>query len=175
MDRLFNDNWTFGLYTLDATPEEMLTGSDAHRTEDFAPVDLPHDWLIGNVSDLYADGIGCYHKTFSVDIHNVIEKEGFDAFYVFDCLSELQTAWATDLMMGNFFKVTCDLTVSTWIPVITSTARKYSPGRTGTHHLPLRSRRTCARETTNSLSRFGIKARTRAGTQAPAFFATYIC
>ena len=34
-------------------------------------------------------------------------KQGFDAFYVFDCLSELQAAWATDLMMGNFFKVTC--------------------------------------------------------------------
>jgi hypothetical protein len=42
-----------------------------------------------------------------VDIHEIIEKEGFDAFYVFDCLSELQTAWATDLMMGNFFQVTC--------------------------------------------------------------------
>ena len=26
---------------------------------------------------------------------------------MFDCLSELQTAWATDLMMGNFFQVTC--------------------------------------------------------------------
>ena len=35
------------------------------------------------------------------------KKEGFDVFYVFDCLSELQTAWATDLMMGNFFRVTC--------------------------------------------------------------------
>ena len=46
-------------------------------------------------------------ETFTVDIHNIIEKEGFDAFYVFDCLSELQAAWATDLMMGNFFKVTC--------------------------------------------------------------------
>jgi len=46
-------------------------------------------------------------ETFTVDIHNVIEKEGKDAFYVFDCLSELQTAWATDLMMGNFFRVTC--------------------------------------------------------------------
>ena len=42
-----------------------------------------------------------------MDIHNEIEKEGKDAFYVFDCLSELQTAWATDLMMGNFFRVTC--------------------------------------------------------------------
>ena len=46
-------------------------------------------------------------ETFTVDIHEIIEKEGFDAFYVFDCLSELQTAWATDLMMGNFFQVTC--------------------------------------------------------------------
>lgn len=46
-------------------------------------------------------------ETFTVDIHSEIEKAGRDAFYVFDCLSELQTAWATDLMMGNFFRVTC--------------------------------------------------------------------
>lgn len=46
-------------------------------------------------------------ETFTVDIHEIIEKEGRGAFYVFDCLSELQTAWATDLMMGNFFQVTC--------------------------------------------------------------------
>lgn len=46
-------------------------------------------------------------ETFTVEIHNIIEEEGKDAFYVFDCLSELQTAWATDLMMGNFFRVTC--------------------------------------------------------------------
>ena len=46
-------------------------------------------------------------ETFTVDIHRVIEQESRDAFYVFDCLSELQTAWATDLMMGNFFRVTC--------------------------------------------------------------------
>ena len=46
-------------------------------------------------------------ENFTMDIHNLIEKEGKDAFYVFDCLSELQTAWATDLMMGNFFRVTC--------------------------------------------------------------------
>lgn len=46
-------------------------------------------------------------ETFTVEIHNIIEEKGYDAFYVFDCLSELQTAWATDLMMGNFFRVTC--------------------------------------------------------------------
>ncbi len=60
------------------------------------------------------EGVRTYHvelshkfETFTVEIHNIIEQEGFDAFYVFDCLSELQTAWATDLMMGNFFQVTC--------------------------------------------------------------------
>ena len=46
-------------------------------------------------------------ETFTVNIHNLIEREGFDAFYVFDCLSELEQAWSTDLMMGNFFHLTC--------------------------------------------------------------------
>ena len=46
-------------------------------------------------------------ESFTVDIHELIEREGRDAFYVFDCLSELEEAWATDLMMGNFFHLTC--------------------------------------------------------------------
>ncbi|MGN0483277.1 MAG: PEP/pyruvate-binding domain-containing protein [Lachnospiraceae bacterium] len=46
-------------------------------------------------------------ENFAVEIHNIIAQKGKDAFYVFDCLSELQTAWAADLMMGNFFRVTC--------------------------------------------------------------------
>ena len=46
-------------------------------------------------------------ENFTVNIHNLIEREGFDAFYVFDCLSELEQAWSTDLMMGNFFHLTC--------------------------------------------------------------------
>ena len=46
-------------------------------------------------------------ESFTLEVHNIITKEGFDAFYVFDCLSDLQSAWATDLMMGNFFRVTC--------------------------------------------------------------------
>ena len=46
-------------------------------------------------------------ETFTIRIHELIEREGRDAFYVFDCLSELEEAWATDLMMGNFFHLTC--------------------------------------------------------------------
>lgn len=46
-------------------------------------------------------------ESFTVRVHEVIAEEGVGAFYVFDCLSELQTIWSTDLMMGNFFLVTC--------------------------------------------------------------------
>lgn len=46
-------------------------------------------------------------ETFTVAVRRVITEEGRDAFYVFDCLSELQVAWSSDLMMGNFFRVTC--------------------------------------------------------------------
>ena len=46
-------------------------------------------------------------ESFTLEVHNIITKEGYDAFYVFDCLSDLQAVWSTDLMMGNFFRVTC--------------------------------------------------------------------
>ena len=46
-------------------------------------------------------------EAFTVAIHEEITKQGRDAFYVFDCLSELQSVWYTDLMMGIFFRVTC--------------------------------------------------------------------
>ncbi len=46
-------------------------------------------------------------ETFSTQIHNIISEEGVGAYYVFDCLSDLLSAWATDLMIGNFFKVSC--------------------------------------------------------------------
>lgn len=46
-------------------------------------------------------------ESFTVEVNKVISEEGLEAFYVFDCLSELQAEWGTDLMMGNFFKVTC--------------------------------------------------------------------
>ncbi len=46
-------------------------------------------------------------ESFSTQVHNVISQQGRGAFYVFDSLSDLLTAWATDLMVGNFFMVTC--------------------------------------------------------------------
>lgn len=68
-----------------------------------------HEPLIEDCPEIKTIEVPLSHRfeTFTVDIHNAIETEGRDAFYVFDCLSELQAAWATDLMMGNFFRVTC--------------------------------------------------------------------
>ncbi|MBP7216314.1 MAG: phosphoenolpyruvate synthase [Candidatus Omnitrophica bacterium] len=46
-------------------------------------------------------------ESFTTKINTIITQEGEGAYYVFDCLSELLSAWATDLMIGNFFMVTC--------------------------------------------------------------------
>ena len=68
-----------------------------------------HEPLVEDCPEVkkYVIPLSYHFETFTVEFHNIIEKEGYDAFYVFDCLSELQIAWATDLMMGNFFRVTC--------------------------------------------------------------------
>ncbi len=68
-----------------------------------------HEPLVEECPEVKTYHVPLTHRfeTFTFDIHNIIEKEGKDAFYVFDCLSELQIRWATDLMMGNFFRVTC--------------------------------------------------------------------
>lgn len=46
-------------------------------------------------------------ESFSTELHRIISKEGLGVFYVFDCLSDLLSAWSNDLMIGNFFKITC--------------------------------------------------------------------
>ena len=44
---------------------------------------------------------------FTTKVNSIITQEGEGAYYVFDCLTELLSAWASDLMIGNFFMVTC--------------------------------------------------------------------
>ena len=46
-------------------------------------------------------------ESFATQVHDLIDKEGLKAFYVFDCLSDLLEFWYSDLMIGNFFRVTC--------------------------------------------------------------------
>lgn len=46
-------------------------------------------------------------ESFTTQVYTIVTKEGEDVFYVFDSLSDLLSAWATDLMIGNFFRITC--------------------------------------------------------------------
>ncbi len=46
---------------------------------------------------------------FTRSIYNIVTEQGPGAFYVFDCLTDLVSAWATDHMISNFFEVTCPL------------------------------------------------------------------
>ncbi len=56
MYRLFNDGWQFAEMKPDILPKE----------EDFSPVDIPHDWQIWHVGDLYKTSDGWYSKKFTV-------------------------------------------------------------------------------------------------------------
>ncbi len=58
--KLFTDNWLFAEFELD-TPYEKCVESDT-----FKAVDIPHDWMIYHVKDLYKNSIGFYKKTFSL-------------------------------------------------------------------------------------------------------------
>ncbi len=46
-------------------------------------------------------------EAFATQVYHIIAKEGKYAFYIFDCLTELLEQWCSDLMLGNFFKITC--------------------------------------------------------------------
>lgn len=46
-------------------------------------------------------------ESFTSRIYQLITDHGRGAFYVCDCLSDLLSAWATDYMVGNFFRVVC--------------------------------------------------------------------
>ena len=83
-----------------------------------------HDPILAPMPGLKIVNMELSHlfETFTINIHNLIADEGKDAFYVFDCLSELEEAWATDLLMGDFFHLTCpflfELDTVAYFPVI---------------------------------------------------------
>ncbi|MHC4677802.1 MAG: PEP/pyruvate-binding domain-containing protein [Planctomycetota bacterium] len=68
-----------------------------------------HAPLVGSAAgaNVYELDAGIGFEAFTTQVHAIIGKEGKEAYYVFDCLSYLLDAWATDLMIGNFFMVTC--------------------------------------------------------------------
>lgn len=64
-------------------------------------------------------------ESFTVKLHEIIGIEGNETCYLFDCLSSLLDAWATDAMIGNFFAVTCpylfELDTVAFFPLLRST------------------------------------------------------
>ena len=43
----------------------------------------------------------------AAEIHKVLSRAGRGSYFVFDCLSDLAEIWCSDLMLGNFFILTC--------------------------------------------------------------------
>ncbi len=68
-----------------------------------------HKPLIDESAPITVHQLDAYRgfEPFATRVHNIITETGPGAFYVFDCLSDLLLAWATDAMISNFFQVTC--------------------------------------------------------------------
>lgn len=68
-----------------------------------------HDPILrdNQYSEMYCLDAFSGFESFSTEVHTIIKREGKEVYYVFDCLSDLQSAWANDLMIGNFFMITC--------------------------------------------------------------------
>jgi len=56
---------------------------------------------------IYTLDVAAGFESFTTQVHGIITREGRDIFYVFDSLSDLLHEWATDMMIVNFFFVTC--------------------------------------------------------------------
>ncbi|HQP10457.1 MAG TPA: PEP/pyruvate-binding domain-containing protein [Candidatus Omnitrophota bacterium] len=72
------------------------------RFADHPPNVEPHKDII-----VYQLDASAGFESFSVELNSIISKEGEGVFYVIDCLSYLLSEWSNDLMIGNFFKITC--------------------------------------------------------------------
>ena len=58
---LINDNWEFILLPLDSGYDKAMCEIGWNK------VDVPHDWLIYDTNNLYADGEGWYRRTLEID------------------------------------------------------------------------------------------------------------
>ena len=76
---LLYDNWEFLLLPVESASEALPAPGAPWKA-----VDLPHDWLIERVNDLYADGIGWYRRPLSAAELNARGAEGCRTFLRFD-------------------------------------------------------------------------------------------
>ena len=75
---LFNKNWTFAEFPLETSFGEMYSSSL------LKPVDVPHDYMIWHVKELYKSEIGFYQKSFDIkkeSLHTYILR--FEGVYMY--------------------------------------------------------------------------------------------
>ena len=86
---LLNDGWEFAKSALDVTEPTSLG---------FAPVDLPHDWLIYDTTNLYENSIGWYRRYLdhSSSAHTFLHFEGV----YMDCSLYVNREWIGDWKNG---------------------------------------------------------------------------
>ena len=75
--RLWNDGWEFLEKPLGMPAEDVLREKTGWKA-----VDLPHDWLIYDVEELYRDGEGWYRKKFSYTPSERRVSVRFDGVYM---------------------------------------------------------------------------------------------
>ena len=75
MRKLFNDGWVFSEYEINyesmykdgnpilLEPDQFLEES---KTQTYKSINIPHDWMIYLVNDLYKNSVGFYKKTFKL-------------------------------------------------------------------------------------------------------------
>lgn len=92
MMTLFNDDWQFAEMSIpydsihDKDGKPVLFSPEQFYEKslnlEYKPVQIPHDWMIWHVKDLYKNSVGCYKKQFSLSSEqvenrrNVIRFEG---------------------------------------------------------------------------------------------------
>ncbi len=76
MKKLFNNGWEFKKTSIDCTYDDSLNNVGWKR------IDIPHDWLIHQVNDLYETGIGWYKKKFIVSDVNSTHIIRFEGVYM---------------------------------------------------------------------------------------------
>ena len=80
MKQIFNDNWQF------------------KKDGDWAPVELPHDWLIYDVNNLYETSVGCYKKNFD----SSFLKKGQRAIIEFDGVYMDTSFYVNEKLVGEW-------------------------------------------------------------------------
>lgn len=77
MKKLWNDGWEFQRFEVGTDANEVQ-----QKKEGWARVEMPHDWLIYDANNLYADGDGWYRKSFSYqNVGNTVALR-FDGVYM---------------------------------------------------------------------------------------------